>query len=101
MFHIVHSHEGLHKSFPCGIFTNPSHAGFSLVLCKTLYLYAGKIQDMTKGYKETIFRAIITRDDVLFHWCLLTVDTEDKDADTFHHMLVDLSLVPRPFPSGN
>ena len=36
-------------------------------------------------------------DDVLFHWYMLTADTEDEDANTLLHMLVDLWITIQGF----
>ena len=54
------------------------------------HFHINKVQEMTKGYKETIISAIMDNDNVLFHWCMLTADTEDEDANTLLRMLVDL-----------
>ena len=61
------------------------------------HFHTNKVQEMTKGYKETIISAIMDNDDVLFHWCMLTADTEDEDANTLLRMLVDLWITIRGF----
>ena len=41
--------------------------------------------------------SVIANDDVLFHWCLLSFETDDEDATQLLRMLVDLWITIRGF----
>ena len=62
------------------------------------YLHTNKIGEMTEGFKTTMVSAVTENEVVLFHWCMLTAETEDEDARVvFFGMLVDLWITIRGF----
>ena len=52
---------------------------------------------MTEGFKSTVVKAVMGSEEVLFHWCMLTAETEDKDAEVVLGMLVDMWITVRGF----
>ena len=61
------------------------------------YLHANKVHHMTEGFKSTVVKAIMENEEVLFHWCMLTAEAEDKDAEVVFGMLVDMWITVRGF----
>ena len=57
----------------------------------------GCIQDVTDGCKDKIVTAVKTNDKVLFHRCILTTESEDKEAQEVLSMLVNLWITVRRF----
>ena len=52
---------------------------------------------MMDGYKATMVTAVATSDEVLFHWCMLTAESEDEDARVVFDMVVDIWITIRGF----
>ena len=61
------------------------------------YLHSNKVHHMTEGFKSTVVKAIMENEEVLFHWCMLTAESEDKDAEVVFGMLVDMWITVRGF----
>ena len=61
------------------------------------HFHASKVQEMTEGCKGAITHSVLANDDVLFHWCLLSYETDDEDATELLHMLVDLWITIQGF----
>ena len=57
----------------------------------------GFVRDMKDGCKERITTAVKSNDEVLFHWCMLTAESEDKDAQVVLEMLINLWITIRGF----
>ena len=57
----------------------------------------GCMRDITDGCKEKIMTAIKTNNEVLFHWCMLTAESEDEHAQEVLSMLVNLWITVRGF----
>ena len=61
------------------------------------YLHANNVSGMTEGFKATVVSAMTESEEVLFHWCVLSAETEEKDAEVVFGMLVDLWITLRGF----
>ena len=57
----------------------------------------GAIEVAKEGCRARLTDAISNNDDVLFHWCLLTAESEDAHAQTVFDMLVSLWITVRGF----
>ena len=53
-------------------------------------------QVMSSGSKDRLIAAV-KDDEVLFHWCILTAETDDKDAEVVLDMLTNLWITIRGF----
>ncbi len=61
------------------------------------YLRVQDARRMTHGIKEQLLTALVTDEDVLFYWCMLTVELEDNDADSALKHLVTHWVTIRGF----
>ena len=61
------------------------------------YLHANKVAHMTEGFKTTVVKAIMESEEVLFHWCMLTAEAEDKDAQVVFGMLIEMWITVRGY----
>ena len=57
----------------------------------------GAIEDAQEGCKDRLFTAVSNNDEVLFHWCLLTAESEETHAQTVFDMLVSMWITVRGF----
>ena len=61
------------------------------------HFHVDKLEAMKDGYKDKITLAVTNNDEVLFHWCMLTAETADSDAEIILPMLIDLWVTIRGF----
>ena len=61
------------------------------------YLHVNNVSGMTEEFKVTVVSAMTESEDVLFHWCMLSAETEEEDAKIVFDMLVDLWIPVRGF----
>ena len=61
------------------------------------YLHANNVSCMTEEFKATVVSAVTESEDVLLHWCILSAETEEKDAKVVFDMIVDLWITVRGF----
>ena len=55
------------------------------------------VRDMKEDCKEKITAAVKDNDDVLFHWCMLTTETAEDDAQEVLEMLIHLWITIRGY----
>ena len=61
------------------------------------YLHINMTQKDTEAVKESVIDAIATSEDVLFHWAMLSAETEEEDAKVVFDMIVNLWVTVRGF----
>ena len=61
------------------------------------YLHVNNVSGMTDEFKVTVVSAMTESEDVLFHWCILSAETEEEDAKIVFDMLIDLWITVRGF----
>ena len=55
------------------------------------------VQEMTSATRENLCRLITTNDDVLFYWCMVTVEVDEEEANTLLEMIVNLWITVRGY----
>lgn len=61
------------------------------------HFQVGAIEVAKEGRRERLTDAVSNNDDVLFHWCLLTAESEEAHAQTVFDMLVSMWITVRGF----
>ena len=59
------------------------------------HFQVGAIEDAKEGCRERLYTAVSSNDEVLFHWCLLTAESEEAHAQTVFDMLVSMWITVR------
>ena len=53
--------------------------------------------EVGKRYRQRLIDAVCNNEDVLFHWCMLTAESEETHAQTVFEMLVSMWITVRGF----
>ena len=61
------------------------------------HFHLAKVSKLVEGSRDTVEESVLDNEDVLFHWCLLTTDTNDAEAAIVLGMLVKLWITFRGY----
>ena len=61
------------------------------------HLQLSRIAELSEGCRKQIEKGLLESDDLLFHWCMLTVDIDDSDASDLLGMIVHLWITVRGY----
>ena len=59
------------------------------------------VQEMTNATREKLCRLITANDDVLFYWCMVTVEVDQEEANTLLEIIVNLWITVRGYSFAN
>ena len=59
------------------------------------------VQEMTNATREKLCRLITAIDDVLFYWCMVTVEVDQEEANTLLEIIVNLWITVRGYSFAN
>ena len=48
-----------------------------------------KASQMSDGYRQEVVESIVSNNDLAFHWCMLSAETSNSDAETVLQRLVE------------